>query len=246
MEYNDNELNSLIYKKALLYDKRVYSQYYFSLLKTGHLFIFSFYSNNKDYYPQIIKIFLFFFFFDVYLTINVLFFNQNTLHQIYEDKGEFNLIYQIPQILCSTIISSVINSLIKFLALENNNIVVLKNAKTKDDLITKEKNIYKKIKLKFCLFFIIVFILLFLFMLYVSCFCGIYVNTQIHLIKDTIISFSLSLIYPFGILLIPGIFRISALKAKKKDKKYLYKFSQFLQDFTKFYHYYFYYKIIKY
>ena len=71
-------------------------------------------------------------------------------------------------------------------------------------------------------------------MLYVSCFCGIYVNTQIHLIKDAIISFSLSLIYPFGILLIPGIFRISALKAKKKDKKYLYKFSQFLQDFTKF------------
>ena len=234
LEYNDNELNSLIYKKALLYDKRVYSQYYFSLLKTGHLFIFSFYSNNKDYNPQIIKLFLFFFFFDVYLTINVLFFNQNKLHQIYEDKGEFNLIYQIPQILCSTIISSVINSLIKFLALENNNIVVLKNAKTKDDLITKEKNIYKKIKLKFCLFFIIVFILLFLFMLYVSCFCGIYVNTQIHLIKDTIISFSLSLIYPFGILLIPGIFRISALKAKKKDKKYLYKFSQFLQDFTKF------------
>ena len=63
-KFNDNELNSLEYEKALLYDKRTYIQYYLSLLRTNHLFIFSFYSNNNDYNPQIIKIFLFFFFVD--------------------------------------------------------------------------------------------------------------------------------------------------------------------------------------
>ena len=67
-------------------------------------------------------------------------------------------------------------------------------------------------------------------MYYITCFCGIYTNTQFHLIKDSVISFGLSLVYPFGTLLAPGIFRIHALNAKNKDKEYLYKFSQFVQD----------------
>ena len=45
------------------------------------------------------------------------------------------------------------------------------------------------------------------------------------LIKDTLISFGLSMLYPFGLNLIPGMFRIPALRTTKKDKKTLYKFS---------------------
>ena len=59
-------------------------------------------------------------------------------------------------------------------------------------------------------------------------FCAIYVNTQKHLISDTISSFILSLIEPFGIYLIPGLFRIPAL-SKQNSKRYIYKFSQILQ-----------------
>ena len=63
----------------------------------------------------------------------------------------------------------------------------------------------------------------------------IYKNTQLHLIKDTLISFAMSLLYPFGIYLLPGIFRIPALSnRKKKNKKddagkYLYNLSKILQ-----------------
>jgi hypothetical protein len=42
------------------------------------------------------------------------------------------------------------------------------------------------------------------------------------------ISFGLSMIYPFGLNLLPGIFRIPALKAENKDKELLYKFSQII------------------
>ena len=56
-----------------------------------------------------------------------------------------------------------------------------------------------------------------------------YKNTQIHLIKDTIISFGTSMIYPFGIYLIPGIFRIGAVKAAKKDKECVFRLSKVLQ-----------------
>ena len=68
-------------------------------------------------------------------------------------------------------------------------------------------------------------------------FCAIYSNTQLHLVKDTLISFGLSLLYPFGIYLLPGIFRIPALsnrnkKSKKnKNKRILFIFSKILQFF---------------
>ena len=84
--------------------------------------------------------------------------------------------------------------------------------------------------MRFILFFIFTFFLLLLFMYYISCFCGIYVNTQIHLINDSLISFSISLIYPLGLFFIPGIFRIPSLRAKDKKQKYLFKFSNVLEN----------------
>ena len=63
------------------------------------------------------------------------------------------------------------------------------------------------------------------FWYFISCFCAVYKNTQIILIVDSLISFALSMIYPFGLNLLPGFFRIPALKAPYKDKKCLYKAS---------------------
>ena len=60
-------------------------------------------------------------------------------------------------------------------------------------------------------------------------FCAVYRNAQLHLIKDTLISFCLSLIYPFGICLIPGLFRIPALTNPPKKREYLYNVSKLLQ-----------------
>ena len=60
-------------------------------------------------------------------------------------------------------------------------------------------------------------------------FCVIYKNTQIHLIKDTLLSFSLSLIYPFGILLLPGCFRIPSLSNERNKRECLYNFSKIVQ-----------------
>ena len=59
----------------------------------------------------------------------------------------------------------------------------------------------------------------------------IYRNTQIHLLKDTIMSFGLSIIFPFIYYLLPGIFRTISLSNTKKRRKYLYNFSKFLQSF---------------
>ena len=88
-----------------------------------------------------------------------------------------------------------------------------------------------KIKIKFILYFIISFIFLLFFWYYISIFGAIYMNTQYHLLKDTLMSFGLSLIYPFIINLLPGLFRIPALSEPKKKRKLLYKLSKILQIF---------------
>ena len=229
LNYNDIELNSLNYHEALKYDKRTYLQYYISLLKIKNLIFFSFYCQKKDYNSQIIKIFLFFYFFAIHFAVNALFFNDSTMHKIYEDEGDYNFIYQIPQILYSSIISGVINGLIKYLSLSEGNIISIKSEKTIQSLHLKKLKIIRVLKVKFALFFMITIFILFFVLYYVTCFCGIYVNTQLHLIKDTLTSFGLSFIYPFGINLIPGIFRIPALKSRNQKNLYLYNASKLIQ-----------------
>ena len=66
---------------------------------------------------------------------------------------------------------------------------------------------------------------------YLSIFCAVYRNTQYHLLKDTLISFGLSLLTPLGFYLLPGIFRIPSLADKKNKKNYIFKFSQIIQIF---------------
>ena len=164
--------------------------------------------------------------------MNALFSNDSTMHNIYEAKGSYNFIYQKPKILYSTIISGVINYLIKLLSLSENNIINLKENKEKENINEVFLKTKKNLIIKFTFFYIFNFLFLIFFWFYISSFCAVYQNTQTYLIKDTIISFALSFLYPLGICLIPGIFRLPSLKAYKKDKKCnkcVYVFSKVLQ-----------------
>ena len=80
----------------------------------------------------------------------------------------------------STIISSVINIFIKFLSLTEKNILEIK--KEKKNKITKKTKILKCLIIKFIIFYVFIFFFLILFWFYLSCFCLVYKNTQIHLI----------------------------------------------------------------
>ena len=226
LKYTIYELNNLTYNEAIIEDKRTYVEYYLSLIKTKHLLFFSFCSSN-DYNSKINKIILFFILFAVYLIINALFFNDSTMNKLYDDKGKYDILYQIPQIIFSSLISSFIGIFLKALALTEQNILELKNIKNKKLLVEESKNIYNYLNTKFILFYLISFIFLVTFWYYLSIFCAIYGNTQIHLIKDTLISFGLSMIYPFALYLLPGIFRIPSLRSK--NSTLMYNFSKLIQ-----------------
>ena len=232
LQLKDFEINSLDYEEALILDKRNFLEYYISSIKYNHPLIFSF-APFSDYNSRIIKIFLFFFSIGSDFIINTLFFDDDTMHKIYIDKGKFNFLYQLPQIIYSTIISRIIDAIIKNLALSQDNISQLKQEKQKEkrDFDLEQKKLIRKIKIKFILFFIIDFMILLFFWYYITCFCGIYVNTQTHLIKDSFISFSIGLLFPFVFYLVPGIFRISALRAEKQNRKCMYKLASFIENY---------------
>ena len=221
---NDQELNNLEYELAIIIDKRTYFQYYWSLLKKKQLILFTFLP-AKDYNLFSLKIALFLLSFSLYFTINGFFFSDETMHKIHEDNGAFNIIYQIPQILYSSIVSAIINMILKLLSLSEKDILSLKQEKDLKRATNYSKTIQSYIIIKFIIFFILSNILLLFFWYFISCFCAVYTNTQMILIKDTLVSFGLSMIYPFGLNILPGLFRIPALRAKNKDKKCLYKIS---------------------
>ena len=223
-KFINEELNNMKYTIALIYDKRTYLEYYCSLLKTKHL-ILRILFNKEDYNLLTLKIALFFLSFSLYLSVNGFFFYDDTMHKIYVDNGYYDILYQIPIFIYSTVISSFIKIIMKRLSLSEQKILKIKRGKN----INKIKETFKKLlircKIQFTFFFIFNFLLILFFWYFISCFCSIYINTQKILINDTLISFGLSMLYPFGLTLLPGLFRIPSLRAKKKNKECLYKVS---------------------
>ena len=215
------------YEKALLYDKRTFCQYYLSLLKIKILILFSFYPIN-DYNSRIIKICLFFLFFDIYFAVNTLFFNESTIHQIYKDKGEYNLKYFLPQIIYAFIISYIINDIIKYLSLSERSILKLKNEEENSENINdKSDNIKKCLIIKYIIFFVISILFLLLFWYYLSSFCAVYKNSQYYLIKNTSISFAIGRVFPIIFIFLSCFIRFYSLH--KKGNKIAYNISQIMQ-----------------
>ena len=224
--YNDFELNSMDYPDALKIDKRTYLQYYLSLIKTKHPFIFPF-CQKKDYNVFIIKICLFFLFFTTYYAFNTIFFDFTAIHKIYIDGGIYNISFFIPQIILSFIIAYHINILIKYFSLSERNLSEIKKEKTPELAKAIKTKVERCLIIKNICYFVISIIFLILFWYYLSSFCAVYQNSQVYLIKNTFLSFTFGLIYPFIINLVPMFLRIFSLGAK--DRECIYKVSKVLQ-----------------
>ena len=229
---SDDELNILIYKKAIELDKRNYIEYYLSLIKKKNTIIFTFFLFN-DYNLITIKMILFLLSLSLFFVVNGLFFSDKTMNKIFIDRGKYDIIFQITQIIYSSLITLVINIILKYLSISETMLINFKNEEkneneTDKDIKVKAKDKEKCIKQKFIAFFILSLFLMSFYWYYISCFCAVYENTQIIFIKNIFISFGLSMIYPLVLCLIPGIFRIWALRASKKDKQGLYKISLLL------------------
>ena len=148
------------------------------------------------------------------------------MHNVYENKGLFDVSYQLPLIVYSSFISMFLGSLMQMLGLSSDSIIDFKQSDEINNANERAEKLIKKLKIKFILYFILSYILLLFFWYYISMFCAVYRNTQYLLLEDTIMGFGLSLVSPFVIYLLPGLFRIPALASPKPYKRCMYNFSK--------------------
>ena len=92
-KYSEYELDDLEYLEALKYDKRTFFEFFLCLVKREHLIVFTFIFCS-DLNLLVIKLSLFVFSVSLDFTTNVLFFNDDSMHKIYLDYGEYNFISQ--------------------------------------------------------------------------------------------------------------------------------------------------------
>ena len=229
-DYSDFELNDLEYSEAIIYDKRSYLNYYIGLIKREHLIIFTFFYYS-DFNLMSIKLCLFAFSVCLDITTNIIFFNDESMHKIYLDYGKYNFVSHIPQIIYSVIISESIDTFLKYLSLSEKDIYKVKKLKNIKEIVDGIKKLIRCLKIKFFFFFVICFIFMSFYWYFISIFCAIYENTQSILFKDSFSSFLMSMLYPFGFYLLPTSLRIISLRSESKNKKFLYKISNYIPLF---------------
>ena len=145
---------------------------------------------------------------------------------IYKNKGKYQFLYSIPKTIFSSICCILINLLLKCISLSNKHIIRLSNEKDpkKEEILLKK--LINCFKIKLIIFFILIILFSSVFWYYVTAFCAVYIKTKIHLIKNTLISFSESMLYPFGICLITTTLRKISLRYKIKIIFYISKIMQ--------------------
>ncbi len=169
--------------------------------------------------------------FPINLTFNIFFFTSKNIKSTYVSKlGDISKISELTGNLVNTIISSILSTtflmLLKLLCLTHNSIRSLRKIKDVETAKKKSKNKITCIKIRINLYFILSFLFLIIFGYYIACFCAIFENIQIELIKSMFTSWLLSLLYPFLIYFVTSIFRRIALGCKCKTA---YKINQLLQ-----------------
>jgi len=224
---DDFELNELEYLEAIRLDKRAFNQIYWSYLKRNHIILFTFCYRN-DCNLSYIKYAKFIFLIGSIMAMNIIFFNDNSMHKIYLDYGKYNFIQHIPKIIYSTIISEILECFLCYLSLTDKHIYEIKRIKNYNNNMSFVFRKFRIIKIKLFSFFLITFILFIFNWYFVSSFCAVYKNTQKIFIKDSISSFTTSVIDQFFFYLIPVILRIIAIKDKKKRLKCLYIISEYI------------------
>ena len=222
-EYSDYELNELEFEKAKKLDKRSLFKIYWQTLQREHLIFFTFF-NCDDYNLLSVKVSRCVFLMVGDMALNVFFFSDDSMHKLFLTYGKYDFMQQVPQITYSTIISQIIEVFLCYLSLTDKYIYEIKS-----NLIDgKTRNIKKIIKclhIKLFIFFIYILIFFGIYWYIISVFCGVYRNTQIVFIKDSIISFLISLIYPFVLYFVSACFRVCSLRCSKNGIKCLYNFS---------------------
>ena len=164
--------------------------------------------------------------FSAYYAMNFVFFDDEMIHKLYEDEGEYDFMCFLPKIMIAFVVSNAISIIIKLIFLSERNIMQVKLQPSPclahDVSLTVKRNLV----IKYIIFFIAGLIFLGFFWMLLSSFGAVFQNTQLIVFENTLICIGSSFAYPFFINIFPAIFRMCSLSSQSE---YLYKASKILQ-----------------
>ena len=227
--FDDFELNGLAFEESVVYDKRTLFQMYLARLKREHLIIFTFFVCD-DYNLLFVKISRFIFLLVSDMALNVFFFSDASMHKLFLSYGKYDIFQRIPQIIYTTIISQLIEVFLCFLTMTDKYIYQIKEL-YKSGKNEQTEEILKCIKIKLIVFYIFTFIFFMVYWYIITAFCSVYKNTQLIFIKDSLISFTICMIYPLFLYFISSLLRFCSVRDSKKRFRCIYKLSDFIPFF---------------
>ena len=187
---------------------------------------YSFFYKEKDYNSIYIKLSLIIISISLHYFVNSLFISNSILHAIYEtgsvDIGKFIL-----YIIISFIICYVLDKLIRYISLSDNNIYSIYRESLYNNANIRAAQVKKILLVKYIMFYALGFASLLIFGYYLATFGAVYQNTQFILVKNFLISYAFSLMFPFIIIALPSVFRRFALK--DSTRQWMFDLSRILQ-----------------
>ena len=225
---NDNskdyqDLNNLTFDEVKANKKKKNICQYFCFTFQNNRILLNLFCKKNDFNLMITKISLILFFFPLCLTVTSILLNNKHMEEIHEYKKQ-NKIIKIHKngtiiSIFSSLICSIIMSLLKNLAINNNLIHINKNGeRTIDD-------VFKCIKIRIYCYYAITLIFLIFFFYYVTIFCVLFENTQLILFYFMIASWIWCFIYSIIICFVSALLRKISIE---KDKSKLFKISKFI------------------
>ena len=216
-DYESDELNELPFKRALKYDNRGFCKYYWNILMFSHIILNVFFRHN-DYNLFSVKLGLLFMTFPINLTFNIFFYTNKSMKLSYIRSMDdiSNFWSNIANTVYSSLLSTTLLIILKFICLTHNSVRVLRKIKDVNKARKKSVCVLRCIKIRVTIYYLLSFAFVGCFGFYVLCFCAVFENTQKELVKSTLTSWLISLLYPFGICLVTSIVRKLAFKCRSR------------------------------
>ena len=228
---NDGEINELDYDNAFVHDKRNFVRIYYSFIKYNLLIYFSFLV-YEDFNVNFAKIALFINYLILYLTFNTMFFNNNSIHNIYIKEGNYDIGYHAGKIIGAFVLSLIFIKLIRFWITFNRkkslNMKLMKRyTDSKNEILRMIENYYFNLRIYFPISLLIIILLCY----YVSVVCAVYIYSHKYLIVNWIICIIFHFVYSLILNFIPTTLRYLSLKENNNKKRTMYIASRIISYF---------------
>ena len=221
-------MNSFTYKEAIGVDMRTFKHIYISFVKCYHPLI-SICLKEKDYNSIYIKLSLIFISFSLNYFFNAIFITKSMIHDIYKEENNNDIGKFVPYIITSFIICYILDRLIRFFSLSDEDILKVSKEVLYNNAKIKAYKIRKILFIKYICFYSFGIASILFFGYYSATFGAVYQNTQFILIKNVLISYVIYLVFPFIMITLPSVFRRYALK--DATRQWMFDLSRVLQHF---------------